>query len=92
MVLTGGTSLLPGIRDLASEVLELPVRAAGPEGLRGLVDQLHSPAFSASLGLLHWARMQDEQATMDTRVFNGFRLPRFSLGQAAELLRKLLPG
>ena len=92
MVLTGGTSLLPGIRDLASEVLELPVRTAGPEGLRGLVDQLHSPAYSTSLGLLHWARLQEEQTMMDARGLSGFRLPRFSLGQAAELLRRLLPG
>jgi cell division protein FtsA len=92
MVLTGGTSLLPGIRAVGSEVMEMPVRTAGPEGLRGLVDQLHSPAYAASLGLLYWAKMQEEQVALEGRGLARFRLPKFSLGQAADLLRRLLPG
>jgi cell division protein FtsA len=55
MVLTGGTSALPGIRQLASEALDIPVRTAQPENLVGLVDQLKSPAYATSVGLLHWA-------------------------------------
>jgi cell division protein FtsA len=55
VVLTGGSSQLPGIRRLASEVMGLPVRVARPENLVGMVDQLHSPAYSTSIGLLEWA-------------------------------------
>jgi cell division protein FtsA len=55
MVLTGGTSALPGIKRIASEVLGLPVRTARPENLVGLVDRLDSPAYSTSVGLLRWA-------------------------------------
>jgi len=55
MVLTGGTSALPGIRQLASDALGVPVRTAQPENLVGLVDQLKSPAYATSVGLLHWA-------------------------------------
>ena len=55
MVLTGGTSALPGIKRIASEVLGLPVRTAKPENLVGLVDNLNSPAYSTSVGLLRWA-------------------------------------
>jgi len=55
MVLTGGTSALPGIKRVASEVLGLPVRTAKPENLVGLVDRLNSPAYSTSVGLLRWA-------------------------------------
>jgi len=55
MVLTGGTSALPGIKRVASEVLGLPVRTARPENLIGLVDRLDSPAYSTSVGLLRWA-------------------------------------
>ncbi len=54
LVLTGGTALLPGIQQLASEVMGLPVRTAQPESLLGMVDRLHSPAFSTSVGLLYW--------------------------------------
>jgi cell division protein FtsA len=61
VVLTGGTSMLPGIKRIASETLGLPVRAAQPENLVGLVDKLNSPAYSTSVGLLHWAvDMQQE--------------------------------
>lgn len=60
MILTGGSSALPGIRKLASRVLNMPVRIAQPEGLAGLADQLNSPAYSTSVGLLHWAMAMQE--------------------------------
>src|SRR5512135_1777795 len=60
MVLTGGSSLLPGTRGLASRVMGLPVRIASPENMVGLTDQLHSPAYSTSVGLLYWAMMMSE--------------------------------
>jgi cell division protein FtsA len=61
LVLTGGTSMLPGIKRLASNVMGLPVRAAQPENLVGLVDKLSSPAYSTSVGLLYWALHMHEQ-------------------------------
>jgi cell division protein FtsA len=76
MVLTGGTSLLPGIRPLASKVLGMPVRTAQPEKLLGLADKLNSPAYSTSVGLLTWAAaMQAYPALSDTRPKKG-RPPR----------------
>ena len=61
MVLTGGTSALPGIKRVASEVLNIPVRTAQPENLLGLVDKLNSPAYSTSVGLLRWAISMHDQ-------------------------------
>jgi cell division protein FtsA len=61
MVLTGGTSLLPGIKRVASEVLGMPVRTAQPENLTGLVDRLKSPAYSTGVGLLRWALSMHDQ-------------------------------
>lgn len=60
MVLTGGTSLLPGIDKLASDELKMPVRIAKPENITGMIDQLDGPAFSTSVGLLYWAMMMQE--------------------------------
>jgi cell division protein FtsA len=60
MVLTGGVSALPGIRKLASRVLGIPVKIAKPEGMMGMVDQLHSPAYATSVGLLRWAELMSE--------------------------------
>ena len=61
MVLTGGTSALPGIRRVAHEVLGMPVRTGQPENLLGLVDRLNSPAYATSVGLLQWALTMHEQ-------------------------------
>ncbi len=60
VVLTGGASLLPGSKQLASKILGVPVRIARPENLSGLVDQLSNPSYSTSVGLLHWALMSYE--------------------------------
>ena len=59
MVLTGGCSLLPGIQTISREILGIPVRTAKPENLVGLVDQLDSPAYSTSVGLLNWSLLID---------------------------------
>jgi cell division protein FtsA len=92
MVLTGGTSLLKGIREEAGEVLGLPVRCAQPGELRGLVDQLRSPNYSTAIGLLHWARLQEEQMALNGRGFGRFALPSLDFNRAAEFFKRLLPG
>jgi cell division protein FtsA len=94
MVLTGGTSALPGIRQLASQVLGLPVRTAHPEKLIGLVDQLRSPAYSTSVGLLHWAASLTEEDIRpsrgrDRRGPKGVN--RMNLDPVKDFLKRLLP-
>ncbi|MFN2274376.1 MAG: cell division protein FtsA, partial [Anaerolineales bacterium] len=92
VVLTGGTSMLPGIREVASNVLQLPVRTAQPENLLGLTDSLRSPAYAASLGLLYWAQRFEEADEIESYSYHGFTLPRLSLEKAAEFFKRLLPG
>jgi cell division protein FtsA len=60
MVLTGGSSSIPGIRTVGSKVLGLPVRIAQPENLVGMTDKLYSPAYSTSVGLLRWSMLMTE--------------------------------
>jgi cell division protein FtsA len=54
LVLTGGASQLAGTARLGREVLQMPVRVAGPSGVSGLTDNLLTPAHSTSIGLLMW--------------------------------------
>jgi cell division protein FtsA len=89
VVLTGGTSLLPGIRRLASEVLGLPVRVAQPENLVGLVDQLYSPAYSTSVGLLHWALLMDDSLT--PKVVKTPPVPNDWWDKVKDFANRLLP-
>jgi cell division protein FtsA len=54
LVLTGGCSELPGIRELAQKTLGGPVRVAYPRGIAGIPSHLRKPAFSSCVGLLLW--------------------------------------
>jgi cell division protein FtsA len=94
LVLTGGTSALPGIRQLASKVFGLPVRTAQPENLIGLVDQLKSPAYSTSVGLLHWAAALSEDDLSPARghrTRGGKRDNQLNLEPVKDWLKRLLP-
>jgi cell division protein FtsA len=59
-VLVGGTAQLHGIRRLAAEILESPVRVASPGGMSGLYEQLSTPAHATSVGLLRWGLRHGE--------------------------------
>lgn len=52
VVLTGGASQLPGLRELAQRVLGRHVRLAHPRGLIGLPESASGPAFATTAGLL----------------------------------------
>lgn len=85
VVLCGGVAQLPGIRELAREVLGMPVRIGSPQGLVGLVDRVDGPAYAAAAGLVGWGRMADERRP----------LPRGGPSAGRRLLkwlRTLLPG
>ncbi|MBI2940685.1 MAG: cell division protein FtsA [Chloroflexi bacterium] len=58
LVLTGGTAETEGIVDLASEVLQLPIRIGRPAGVHGLVDAVGRPSYATSVGLLLWGARQ----------------------------------
>lgn len=90
MVLTGGSSLMPGTRTLANRVMGLPVRIARPENMVGLTDQLHSPAYSTSVGLLYWALMMNEAALGYSGV-GSRRKGGFNFGNLLRWLKRLLP-
>lgn len=58
VILTGGSSQIPGSAALASEIFGTSARIGVPQRLRGLADAVRSPAFSTSVGLLLWGQTQ----------------------------------
>ena len=66
VVITGGSTLMEGMPEMAEEVLGMPVRRGYPQGIGGLIDVVKSPAYSTGVGLvlhghkraedLHWKR------------------------------------
>ena len=51
LVLTGGTSLMDGLQELAEAMLQLRVQIGYPRGLQGLTDRVNHPMYSAGIGL-----------------------------------------
>jgi cell division protein FtsA len=54
LVVCGGSADLAGLKELAEQVLRLPVRVGTPHDLQGLTDVLESPAYATAVGLLLW--------------------------------------
>jgi cell division protein FtsA len=55
VVLTGGSSLLPGALELAEQVFEMPARLGAPRGLAGMSSDLCDPRYSTGIGLVMYA-------------------------------------
>jgi cell division protein FtsA len=52
VVLTGGGAKLPGIVDLAEQILDMPVKIGIPRGIEGLPDNLATSENAAVIGLV----------------------------------------
>ncbi len=76
LVLTGGGSLMPGIKEVATKVMGVPIRIAAPKNLVGLSDRLETPAFATSVGLLSWAFNMSDYSS----YVRGDRHPSINLG------------
>lgn len=52
VVLTGGSSMLKGTRELAEQVFDLPVRIGAPLAVEGLAEVVNHPMYATGVGLL----------------------------------------
>ena len=58
MVLTGGTSKMEGVVELAEEIFHLPVRVGSPQNIRGLSEIVNNPIYSTGVGLVLYGEQQ----------------------------------
>ncbi|MDG0997710.1 MAG: cell division protein FtsA [Gammaproteobacteria bacterium] len=84
IVLTGGTSKMEGVVDLAEEIFHAPVRVGSPNNVGGLDDIIRNPIYSTGVGLLLYGLKQyqergeakgsgEHQIHLVSRVKNWFR-------------------
>ncbi len=64
IVLTGGSSKIEGVVDLAEEIFHKPVTIGVPRNVNGLMDIVRNPIYSTGVGLLIYGRMQEEQVRL----------------------------
>ena len=85
IVLTGGSSKMEGLIELAEEVFHMPVRLGMPQNVSGLADVVRNPIYATGVGLLHYGKQQHMNESISvngsnmtsiwTRIkrwFNGF--------------------
>lgn len=71
VVLTGGASQLPGVPELAAQLLDKQVRIGSPTGFGAMAAATSGPAFSACAGMLRFAARE----TGDLRNHASYRAP-----------------
>jgi len=73
IVLTGGTSLLPGIGELAEDVFLKPARVGWPHYQGPLADVIRNPRFATVVGLLLEAQSQRQRGRRAAAQTGSFR-------------------
>ncbi|MCK5894105.1 MAG: cell division protein FtsA [Endozoicomonadaceae bacterium] len=54
IVLTGGTSKMEGVVELAENVFQMPVRLGVPQTVTGMSEVVRNPIYATGVGLLHY--------------------------------------
>jgi cell division protein FtsA len=95
LVITGGGADTVGIMDAARKNLAMPVRIGIPTNITGLVDEILTPAYATSVGLIQYGSKINIGSTPSPM----FRIPRISgklpikgiMGKIIDVLKPFLP-
>ncbi len=74
VVLTGGTSKMEGVVELAEEIFHMPVRLGVPQHVTGLAEVVRNPIHATGVGLLLFgiqSRQNPRSRSIDTRSEKG---------------------
>jgi cell division protein FtsA len=86
VVITGGSTLLPGMNELAEEIMGVPVRRGTPRGIGGLVDVVKSPIYATGVGLVVYGARHQDRRLFRIREENVFRKVK---GRMSEWLKEV---
>jgi len=70
IVITGGSSLLPGIMEIAEDVLGMPARLGVPRGVGGLMDVVKSPIYATAVGLVLYGTKNNDRRHFSSKNDN----------------------
>lgn len=95
IVVTGGGAETVGVIDASKRILSMPSRLGVPKGLSGLVEEIESPSFATSMGLIVFGeKAQNDRSfkpSLQARgIFN--KLPIHNLSQRIkDVFKSFLP-
>jgi len=73
IVLTGGSSKMEGVVELAEEIFHMPVRIGVPQYVSGLSDVVKNPIYSTGVGLLLFGQRQARESMQTVHLDSGMR-------------------
>jgi len=73
IVLTGGSSKMEGLMELAEEILHMPVRIGSPQSVSGLTDVVRNPIYATGVGLLMFGHNNMHERGAQTVSSGGFK-------------------
>ncbi|OGE78506.1 hypothetical protein A3J19_02690 [Candidatus Daviesbacteria bacterium RIFCSPLOWO2_02_FULL_41_8] len=91
LVICGGGALTVGALDQAKYVLGFPARIGAIEGLSGLVEEIESPVFALSAGLILYGVTQSPQSQMRLPVLSGGLPIKGMIQKGIDLVKSFLP-
>ncbi len=74
VVITGGSSELPGVTEIAEQIFSAPARIGYPQEISGLVEVVNKPMYATSVGLVIYGSKSRKKGKKfrirDTNIFN----------------------
>ena len=88
IVVTGGGAQTVGLREAAKRTLAMPVRIGMLINIKGIIDEIQSPAFASVIGLVMYGMNNSSTEKKDLPF--GLSMPKIGGGGSKKLLGKLL--
>jgi cell division protein FtsA len=71
IVVTGGSSIMDGVVDLAGEIFRMPVRLGVPKYMKGL-EEIYNPIYATGIGLLLYGHNQQTERSPQLGISQSF--------------------
>lgn len=93
LVLTGGGALTVSMVDVGKKIIRLPIRVGVPEKGSGLVDEVMSPLYATTLGLVLYNgtnQHQEQEGTDFNSILKNFSVNDI-MGNLKKLFKQIIP-
>jgi len=90
VVLCGGGAINFGMLEIAKHELAMPVRVGYPQGATGLIDEISTPAYASSLGLVVFGIRSEQEGESRIPLVGRVEIKGL-VGKGVDWIKSLLP-
>lgn len=70
VVVTGGSTIMEGVPELAERIIDVPVRRGTPQNIGGLIDVVNSPQYATGVGLVIYGSQHKARSKFNVKEEN----------------------